>query len=146
MLTEKDIDKQIENEVEKFNTATYQGDVPQVFIEFFKKAIMHIPLAQHGVGVERIKVMISRKPDDVPYIEVGVMINFIFATPFHLIYSSIEEAIEMTEKFERVKNEYNKITAEFEVSMTKKKNALMRVAGLTKETVRLKSNLVMAGK
>ena len=131
MTTLKDIDDQINNDIKRFHQGAYQGFVPPEFIEYFKAACMHIPPSAHRIGMDRVRTMSARNPDDVPFIEVGVMINMIFGTTFQMIYSSLEEGIEMTEKFEKVRDEYNKIADEFDQKIARKRASLMKIAGLT---------------
>lgn len=138
MTTEKDINEQINKDVQRFHEAAYQGGLPQKFVDYFRKAIMMIPPAAHKIGMDRIKIMTERRIDDIPFLEVGTMINMIISSMPVNLYESLEEYLEINAEFEKIREDYNKAASEFEEKIYKKRAKLMDIAGLSRNTAQLK--------
>lgn len=135
MTTEKEIDQQLDREVQAWYNKVYDGKpLPERFIEMFKKALMYVAPANHKYNMLAIKKMISQRSDEVTMVEVGMMINLIYSTPFDKLYSTPEEGVETTMLFDEIRREYNEIGAKFEGMMMKKRETLLRLSGVTKTT------------
>jgi hypothetical protein len=135
MLNEKEIARQIAEDEQRWNDAVYDGFLPQLFLDYFRKAMMILPPAQHKYNMAFVKTMINRKPDEVTNLEVGMMINIIYHCPFGEIYNSIEEAIDITMEFDKVRFEYNQKTEAINTSLNRKRAKLHEIAGIGGKTV-----------
>jgi len=77
-----------------------------------------------------VKRMISRRPNEVTNKELGMMINAIYSVPFGSMYQTIEEGIERTMEFDKIKEEYNKNSAAFERKINAKRQRLLSLSGV----------------
>lgn len=134
---EREIEQQIDDDVQKYNTSIYDGFLPQSFIDYFKKSLMVIPPGNHQYNMEKVKDMISRRPDEVRIIEVGMMINLIYACPFRELYDSVEQGIEMTMEFDKVREGFNKTTEDIERKLALKRQTLRKIYGLGSNTANI---------
>ncbi len=143
MTTEKDIQEQIRKDIDAHSNSVYDGSLPDSFREGFKQSLMFIAPANHRYNMGFIKTLVSKKADEVTVMEVGIMINLIFSTPWYLIYKNVEEGIDTTIEYEKVKDEYNAKSTEFERKISLKKRKLMEIAGLGEgKTVPFNSGII----
>lgn len=134
MTTQQEIDRQLNAEIKKYHDAIYDGEVPDGFMEMFKRSLMCVPPAQHGYTLDAIERIINKRVNEIKVAELAIMINMVFSTAWANLYSSVEEGIATTRKFEVLKNEFNKRGAEFEKKMMLKKTKLQQLSGITGAT------------
>lgn len=130
MTTQSEIDAQIGHDMQNFYDSVYDGFVPESFVEMFKKAIMHLAPAQHQYAMSKVKEMVSKRAGEHTVVETSMMINVIYSTPFHLLYESIERAIEVTMEFDKVRKEHNKKIQEMEHKLQAKRSRLLKLSGV----------------
>lgn len=135
MTTEKDIDRAIQNDVDRFNHAIYDGTLPDTLFDMFKRCLMILPLTSHRLNPSYIKDMVAKRQNELNFIEVGVVINLIKDVSPREVYPSLEEFLDTSIIFEAVSTEYNKKISDFEKTCIKKKNFQMKIAGLDKSTI-----------
>jgi len=135
MTTEKDIQDQIKRDIDARQNSIYDGKLPQSFLDGFKQSLMFIAPANHRYNMQFIKTLVAKRFDEITVMEVGVMINMIYATPWYLMYKDLNEGIETTIMYDTVRDEYNKQTQEFERKISAKKNRLMKLIGQSGDTV-----------
>lgn len=138
MTSVQSIIDQIEREDRQpYLNSIYQNELPEAFVEQFRIAMMYLPPAAHQISMSKINEMSLRRPDEVTVEEVGIMINVIFSIPFVSMYQSLEEGIEKTKVFEKIKVEYNKSTSAFERRMEAKKDRLVKLSGIGDQTIKM---------
>lgn len=131
MTSPEDIIEQIQREdIEPYLNKIYDGELPDSLVEQFRIAMMHLPPTAHKYSMDDVETMSNRRPDEITNRELGLILNVIFAIPFASMYGSIEEGIEKTKVFERIKEEYNKSTAAFQRKVEAKKNRLLSLGGV----------------
>lgn len=143
-IDEKEIARQLAEDEERWNNAIYDGFLPKLFLDYFKKGLMVLPPAQHKYNMQLVKTMIGKKPDEVTNLEIGLMINIIYHCPFKEIYDSIEQAVDITMEFDKVRDEYNQKVSAIEGALTRKRNRLHELAGHGGKTFDIKKNMPQA--
>lgn len=139
MLTQAQIEEQLENDRIQFGDKIYDGFTHESLMSMFKKAMMRIPPGQHGLKMSYIQKLIVKKEDELSFMDVGNMINFIYAMPFNALYETLEEGIENTLIFDNVRADYNKLSQKFEGAQQRKKIKLYEIAGIGKSTPMIQS-------
>lgn len=131
-LTVQDIDKQIQDDMDRFNDSIYDDMLPLLFLDYFKKAVMVIPPAAHKCGLGFIKEIINKRPDEISVLEIGVIINFIYGCPFKELYENVEEAVDTTIAFDEFRARYNQKVSDLQDSLNRKKKKLLEIGGFLK--------------
>lgn len=132
MLTEKDIKEQLDKEQSDQLNTIYDVTLPDNFMAMFKRAIMTVPVTVHKKTVSELRSIVSKRSDELTVGDVGFMINTVYATPFANLYNDINQALDVTEKFDEIRVRYNKESEKFMNSLERKKRKLMEIAGLSK--------------
>lgn len=131
MTTPQELEDQIRREdIEPYLDKVYDGFVPDTLVDQFRIAMMYLPVTAHQYNMEDVEVMSLRRHDEVTNREIGLMLNVIFSIPFVSMYSSLEEGIEKTKVFQKLKEEYNKSTAAFQRKCDAKMNRLLKLSGV----------------
>jgi len=131
MTSTEQLQEQINREdVIPYLNKVYDGFVPDSLIEQFRIAMMHLPLTAHKYSMEDVETLSIRRPNEVTNRELGMILNCVFAVPFVSMYESLEEAIEKTKVFEKIKEAYNKSTAAFQRKCDAKMNRLLQLGGV----------------
>lgn len=135
MTDAQSLQDQIRREdIEPYLNSIYDGFVPESLVDQFRVAIMLLPLTAHKYSLRDIDLMSKRRPDEITVRELGMMLNVVFAVSWASMYTSIEEAIEITFAFEKLKEEYNKSTGAFDRKCQAKLQRLMKMSGITHST------------
>lgn len=135
MTTPENLQDQINREdVDPYLNKVYDGFVPESLVEQFRIAMMYLPITAHKYSMEDVETLSLRRPDEVTNRELGMMLNVIFCIPFASMYESLEEGIEKTKVFEKIKDEYNKSTAAFQRKCDAKMNRLLKLSGVGNST------------
>jgi hypothetical protein len=131
MTTPQELEDQINREdILPYLNKVYDGFVTDSLIEQFRIAMMHLPVTAHKYSMEDVEIMSLRRPGEVTNRELGLILNVVFAVPFVAMYESLEEGIEKTKVFEKIKDEYNKSTAAFQRKCDAKMKRLMSLSGV----------------
>lgn len=131
MTDAKSIEDQIIREdITPYHNSIFDGFLPESFIQQFRVAMMFLPVTAHNYSMKEVKRMISKRPDEVTNKEVGLMINAVYAIPWASMYSSIEEGIERTMEFDKIREDYNKNTSAFERKINAKRQRLLSLSGV----------------
>lgn len=130
MTTAADIERQLQAEHQAFFASQFAKELPDDLIERFKKALMASAPGHHKYHSDKVKAIIVKKPYDLNYLDVGMIINLLFAVPFEKLYDSLEEAIEKNLELENIRELYNKIVNETEQRLSKKRGILLNLSGV----------------
>lgn len=135
MTTPQQLEEQIQREdIEPYLNKVYDGFVPDTFVDQFRSAMMFLPVTAHKYSMRDIETMMHRRHDEVTNRELGMMLNVIFAIPFASMYGSLEEGVEKTKAFEKLKEDYNKSTAAFQRKCDAKMARLLKLSGINNST------------
>lgn len=130
MTTEVEINKQLEGDYNRFYAAVFDGELPSDLIERFKKALMALAPAATKYNSEVVKKIILKRVNELSVMDVGVIVNAVFAVPFEKVYNNIEEALDKNIELELIRESYNKAVEDIKVKLGKKKITLMNIAGI----------------
>lgn len=131
MTSADDIADQIEKEdIIPYLNKIYDGFVPESVVEQFRVAMMHLPPSLHKYSMLDVETMANKKAGEINNREIGMMLNVIFSIPFATMYSSLEEGVEKTREFEKIKTEYNKNSAAFQRKCDAKRARLLKLSGV----------------
>lgn len=131
----KTIDEQLEREdIQPYLISIYDGHLPESFVEQFRVAMMLLPPTAHKYNMKDVRTMSRKRPNEISIRELGMMLNVIFAIPFSQMYATLEEGIEKTIEFEKIKDEYNQKTGAFERKIQAKRNRLLKLSGVGDNT------------
>lgn len=131
MLTPEQIEDQLQRQdIQPYLNKIYDADLPDSLVDQFRVAMMYLPVTAHKYSMDDVETMSIRRGSEVTVREVGLMLNAIFAVPFANMYESIEEGIEKTRVFEKIRAEYNKETERFQNKINKKRQTLLSLSGV----------------
>jgi len=135
MTTKEELEDQINREdIQPYLNKVYDGFVPDTLVEQFRTAMMFLPPTAHQYSMDDVETMSLRHPNEVTNREIGMMINVICSIPFASMYSSLEEGIEKTRAFEKLKEAYNKSSAAFQRKVDAKMKRLVSLSGIGNST------------
>lgn len=135
MTSPQEIDSQLEREdILPYLNSIYDADLPESIIEQFRVAMMVLPITAHKYSMKDVRTLSTRRASEVTVRELGMIINVIFAVSFASMYGSLEEGIEKTIQFEKIKDEYNKATGAFERKIQNKRARLLKLSGVGEST------------
>src|SRR3982751_10927 len=120
MMTIEQIDGQLQEEFNRFYQRLNQKKLPDNFMEMLKKAVMVQSPNQHTINAKTLREMISKKPDSLTVVEVGIMFNIILSTPIEKMFGSLEEAFDVWEQIDELRKTFNKEVDEIKVTLEKK--------------------------
>jgi hypothetical protein len=146
MTTRQEIERQIQNDIDNYNNKIYDGFLPENFIEKFKQALMAVPIGTHQYSLEAIKKIISKRESEVNIVEVGMIINLLFMTPPNKIYDSLDQFINEMTEFNKVSVEYNRQNKEFEKTIIRKKDRLLKLSGIVDAVPYSQNGMQIIGK
>jgi len=132
MSPQAQVEKQIQDDYDKFIYSVYNGkiSVPDNIVELLKIAVMGLPPQFHGVHMNKIKVIISKKPSELNNGELADVIKLIFNCPLEKLYEDFEEAVEGHLKLEKFVLSYNNYVNEFQENLKMKKANLINLSGI----------------
>lgn len=131
MTTPQEIENQVYNQdIIPYQNSIYDGYISEELIEQFRIAMMYIPATSHKYSMEDVDTIRQRKPDEVTVRELGMILNAVYAVPFISMYGSLEEGIEKTKGYDKIKDKYNQSTAAFERKCQAKMNRLLKLSGV----------------
>lgn len=132
MNTEQMVEKQLQEEYQKFENEIYKGkiEVPKDIIENFKKAVLVLAPQFHGILANRIKAISGKEPLGLTNFDLFAIIKITNNTPLEKVYGNdFNVAIEKQIKFEKFILSYNQSVEEFQGLLQMKKKTLMDLAG-----------------
>lgn len=130
MLTEEDINLEVQNDFANYYNKPYDGELPDSLIELFKIALFKVPPQIHQLHVSKLKYLCNVKPRDLTVIEVGIVMNVIMAASFDVLYKDLEESLDSHGELEIVQMKYNKDVAELENRCVSKRNSMLRLSNI----------------
>lgn len=143
MLTKEQIEDQVNREdIIPYHNGVYDDNLPWSIVEQFRIAMMHLPPTAHRYPMEEVKIMSERSPNEVTRKELGMMINVIYAIPFASMYETLEEGIEKTMEFDKIREEYNRQGEAFTRKVEAKKRRLLNFSGNNNNSVPMPKNLL----
>lgn len=122
------VQEQINNELLKFQTETYNGkvEIPSDILEYFKKGILSLPPQVHGLSAHKIKAIYTRKPKEITNGELQDIIRIIFNASFDKMYEG-EDFIKALDKhiaLEKFILSYHNEVDDFQAKMKMKRATL----------------------
>lgn len=136
-MTEKEINQQIEQEYSKFNSATYEGELPKDLINIFKKALLGLSPNTHKMTVKTIQSIVTKKVGDLKFIEVGTIINTILEAPLSTIAEDFNAALKTLQSIENVRIDFNLKVKDAQERLNEKRMNLINLAGLNNGTFKM---------
>lgn len=131
MTTTEQIEEQIQKQdIEPYLNKVYDGFISEEIIEQFKIAMMFIPITAHKYSMKDVRTISGKRPDEITNRELGMVINMIYAVPFASMYATLEEGIEKTMSYDKIREEYNKNSAAFERKVQAKRKRLLSLSGV----------------
>lgn len=128
--TEQEIDDQIQREdKDPYLHTIFDGFVPELFPEYFEKSLMYIPTTAHRYNLDVVEGILDKRPNEYNNLEVGMMINLIFAVPWVNLYPDLKTAMAITREFNKIRDDYNQRSEQMEIKCAKKKITLMNING-----------------
>lgn len=128
-MTEKEINKDLDNELLSFYNMKYEGELFPNAIGLFKKAIFLSPPMAQQIHVSKIRSLLDKKEDELLFGEVGLIINCILSIPPEKLYKNINKYLESQEKIEKIFIAYNAAVNEEQKRLNRKRNSLVNLSG-----------------
>jgi hypothetical protein len=130
-LTMRDIEDQINGDYSRFFDSIYDGELPENLIETFKHLLMKVPPSVHNLSSDGLSKLIEKgNKNEFRVVDVGIIINVIFSASYNEMYSNLEEAFEKHKVYEEIKRQHNKKVDDLEKSLKRKREHLMKLAGI----------------
>jgi len=134
-MNTQDIEKQIQDDYKKFQTATFEEALPKDIIEKFKLAIMAIAPNSHQLHPKTIRDIVGKKEKDLTNIEVGFIIKVIIETPLEKIFGAdFNKSINELEKILDLNVACNVADAKKKEELYQRKATLLSLAGANNGT------------
>lgn len=130
MTTIQDIDRQIQKDVDNFNNSIFDGNLPSEVFDAYSKAVSKLSSRQFCKDYKIVKSILSKRIDELTIIEVGFLMNTIGDRPIEEFGLTLHASFELAEKINNLTASYNKITAEFEKKIIKKRSKLLELSGV----------------
>ncbi len=138
MITPQEIEAKLQREdIQPYLNKVYDDFLPESLVEQFRIAMMYLPPAAHQFPMKLVEAMAFKSANEVTVADLGHMINTIYSVPFASMYGSLEEGIEKTKVFDKIRDEYNKSTAAFERKVAVKRQRLLNLSGVNNGTTHL---------
>ena len=126
-MTPQQIDEEIAKETIAFNNKVYDGPaLPEDILEKFSAGIMR-------GGTDRpelIKSIISKEVDELTWMEVGMVINYVKSLPFEINFDSLPEALEYLIALGKITTAYNEVCNKVDEDLMKKRELKYKLAGI----------------
>ena len=132
MSIQNQVEKQLQEEFEKFNNKPYSGKVslPVNIIELFHIGIMGMPAFYHKIQFSKVKMLLGKELNSITNGDISDLIKVIVNTPIERFYDNIDEAVEKMIKLEKFILSYNQMVEEFKGQLEMKRTTLMDLSGL----------------
>jgi hypothetical protein len=137
MTTEKEINDQIQGDYNKFWNSPYEGKMPDSIMYRFRTALMFHNAKSLQAPPSVMRKLIEKKEYDLNFVEVGVIINTMFAVPFNCMYETPEQAIDETIECKEIEIEFNKLVDKRTQELERKRARLLQLSGITKDTAQM---------
>ena len=144
MTTQKDIDEQIRKDVRIFNDKIYDGypiPEPDKLMSRFRRAVRSVSNEKTTHNLAYVKTLAKKRPDELSFVEVGMIVNVIFMAKPSDVFDSFDEYVDVGAELQNLNVEYNKAIKEMEEKMKKKHATLSSLAGITGNSTQFKSGL-----
>lgn len=140
MTTENQIEKQLQEEFRAFELSVYKSlvEVPPNLIELLKKATLSLAPQFHQVLASRIKMIVSKQPDELTIVDLNATLKIIVNTPLEKLYGNdFDTAIESQIAFERYMLSFNQAVETFQKTLQEKKSRLQSLSGKMNGNLRI---------
>ena len=130
MTTEQQIEKQLNDELVKFQNGIYSGkvEVPKNIIELFKKGVMSMPAFSHRINFNKVKVIASKKPSELTYADLNDVVKVVLNTVLAVNYDNFDTAVKENIKIEKFVLCFNENVDDFKEKLKMKKTTLKSLA------------------
>lgn len=131
MTSVPQVDKQLQEEFDKFSNALYSGkiSVPTNLIELFKIGIMKMPPFGHKINFNKVKVLGSKKIKELSNGDINDLIKVVVNTKLEELFLDFPEAVDSMIKLEKFILSYNQHIDEFQIQLQQKKTLLLSLSG-----------------
>jgi hypothetical protein len=132
MTAQQNVDKQLQNDHEKFINSIYSGNVPVPvnILEIFRIGIMAMAPFQHRIQALRIKSILSKNLDELSNGDLNEIIKVVVNVPLQMVYDEIDEAIEKTIRLDKFVLCYNSMIEDFQREQQMRRAKLMELSGV----------------
>jgi hypothetical protein len=131
MTTEQDIHKQVEREYDKFRDALYDGPpLPADIIHKFRQGLMVVPWGTHKYNLFKVQELISKQPDELTWLEAGMVINFVTEVPYERLFDTLEDALAYQTALSGIIAQYNIVTSKKSKELESYRNRLLSTSGI----------------
>lgn len=137
-VTAQEIDKSIAQEALAFNSKTYDGlPLPDDIMEKFRQGVMVVGFGEGNPHF--YKELIGKPIEDLNWMEVGFVVNYVKRVPLDRLFDTLEEAVDYHVRLSEVQAAYNEVTVQLEKQLNQKRQMKYKLAGL-KLSVPFQSN------
>ena len=138
MSNDQVINKQLNNDYEKFYESKYDGklSIPKGIIDMFKRAIISMPPFAHKINFYKVSSISNKDTKDLTFGDLHEIVKVTLNTPLQTLYPEITESEEKYKSvikehiiFEKFVMEYNLIIEDFKQKLSMKKKTLEDLSG-----------------
>lgn len=129
-MSEQEINQQIAQEYQKFNTAKYPGELPKNLMVYFKKALLVVSPNTHKMTVSVLNSIVCKKQNDLNFLEVGSIVNVILEAPLSILNEDLNAALKILEEVENTRIDFNLKIKEAQERLNEKRANLVNLSGL----------------
>ena len=136
-MTEKEINYQLEEEMNKFYNSVFDVKLNFDLIAHFKKCVMLLAPQQHGISIHAIKA-ISETPQSKLTIAMLDEVNkIILNIPLEKLYPSFDKAVKSQIEIERYLISFNKHVHDFQTSLQMRQATFRSLANTSTNNLRI---------
>ena len=136
-MTEKEINYQLEEEMNKFYNSVFDVKLNFDLIAHFKKCVMLLAPQQHKISIHGIKA-ISETPQSKLTIAMLEEVNkIILNVPLEKLYPSFAKALKTQIEIERYVVSFNKHISDFQAKLRMKQATLKAIANPSTNNLRI---------
>lgn len=136
-MTDKEIDYQLREEMNKFYNSVFNVKVKFDLIELFKKCVMHLAPQQHKISAHGLKAIAETKPGKLTVAMLEDVNKVILNVPLGKLYNDFDEAIKKQIEVEKFIIEFNKYISDFHASIQMKRATMRSIADTRPSNLRI---------
>lgn len=136
MTTRDEIQQQIEREYEKSRNKIYDGELPYGLLEKFKVGLFMAAYSQHKFNLIKVKEIISKRDDQLTWMEVGMIANFVVEIPWERLFDNLEEALDYNIELSDFMVSYNDMITKKQKELERMRDRLLNLSGINNKTTK----------
>lgn len=133
MTQQQIVDKQIEEDYDKFYNSAYKGkvEVPKDILDKFKKGVMAMPPFAHKINFLKIKSVATKQIVELTNGDLNEIIKIILSTCPKELYADFKSAVDGNIDFEKFVLCFNDHVESFTKKLQMRKATLMDLSGVS---------------